>query len=433
MSTALLELNSYIVFSHTTLLKSELEAWFDSTNESDTVLAFLIYEFFPGTPEVVTALNFIRDEAAARGKNLHLIADNQYKQYENLWEGIETTYISYWAMFVKMLSQPPDIEWNRDGDHVLFLTGKMHYMNRIGALASAHKSGLIKHIKYSFPYANENFDRHSVRVISKWGTDPSELMSYLRANVRITDLDRSNIPSTRVGFKDFEFYCDIMEPTMFTSSRLSIVSESGSRKVPTITEKVWKSVAAKHPFILMAIPGTHDYLNSIGIRTLADILPVIETGNDFTVEQIDNAIEQSVWFLTHKQHDDNIQILLNNNKLRFEHLASSAQKTVIDISKKFDTPTLMFEILNRSTPAVKELRKQIVLRYLDKEKSIKDAEWSKFYSTVRSDSWPEFVPLSDVHYLAPEILAELDSLGFDQKNFTPVLPPQSEIFIRDQN
>jgi hypothetical protein len=422
----MLELHSFMCFAHPKLLSAELEAWFDSNSESNHVLAFLIYEFFPGTPNVIETLTCIRELAKNKNKKLTVIADNQYKQFEHLWAGIDIVYISYWAMFVKVLSNPPDTEWNRNADKALFLTGKMHYINRIGALASAVKSGIISKLNYSFMYANEKFDSESKNIITQWDLDDTELMQYLLQHRGITDLETTAIPTTRVGFKDFEFFCDLVDPSMYAATRVSLVSESATRTMPTITEKVWKAIAFSHPFVLMAVPGTHEYLESIGVSTYSKFFPsTVEIGDKITKEQVDNALDNISWILQNQENDDEISEVIKQNKKQFELLAASAIKIVNDTATKFNVPTLMNALLNRGTADVYKLREGLVARALLKETELKDAEWKTFYNTLKGSDWPEYAHWSNLPLMV------LDEIGVDRLSyFVPSLPPQSEVFLK---
>ena len=60
---------------------------------------------------------------------------------------------------------------------------------------------------------------------------------------------------------------------IYNNTKFSIIPESiwkGAK--PFITEKTWRSIACKHPFVMASTPGTLRYLENLGYKTFENYL-----------------------------------------------------------------------------------------------------------------------------------------------------------------
>lgn len=429
MNTAYLDLNSFFSFAHPARLDKELEDWVNA-HPSQHILAAIVYEFFPGSDSVACkGLSKLAQLCDQQNKKLTLVTDIQHADYQQYWPDIDTIYIDYWPYFVKTLADPKVRGWNKDAAHVLFLTGKMQFINRTGALAAAYAKGAINDILFSFNYARNEFDNECQQLAAHWAVDSKELITYARTNKGITDLDNINdIPYIRTGSKDFEFYCNLINPRDYERTRLSLVSENSSRRYPSYTEKIWKAIACQHPFIMMAIPGTHEMLHARGIRDFNHLVsPVNESGDSITKTQVDSAIDNCMLLLNNKSSDDEVNAIVQYNYQVYMLLAEQSAAVVNNLADEFNIPDLSYRLLNRNSAETQELRHALSMRYLTEETRIKREEWVDFYNSVKGADWP--ADCGSYHELPEQVKQELLGMGTVLAHFDVVLPDQSILFL----
>jgi hypothetical protein len=422
MKTVLLDLISYIQFAHPTQLIAELDTWFESIDDSDRVLAFLLYEFLPEHDGTIACLTYLRK------KNVTVILDDQYRAFNHQWDGLDIVYIHYWPLYVKTLINSEKLPWNPKSKKALMLTGKMHYLNRVGALASAYKSKAIKKIIFSFMYTLPEFNEQCRDIVKLWGVDHKELLGYCLDNRSSIDLEHmGEIPSTRDGSKDFEFYVEIVNTSVYEQTKVSIVSETFSKSTFAVTEKVWKAVMCGHPYILMATPGTTMYLTSIGIKNINHLLPRNINGDISSRADIDAALENAVWFLENSKHDDEVLDIIDHNYKQYLHLAEDATTTVNKIAEKVNVPDLLANLMNRKTIGTVKLRKHLVTKFVEVETKIKKQMWAQFYKSIMGDEWPQDPP--EIDNLPMLVQEELKQMKVDINCYRPNIHPMSETFL----
>jgi hypothetical protein len=422
MKTALLDLISYVQFAHPSRLLAELDAWFDSLDESDNVLAFLLYEFLPHKEEVTVCLHYLRD------KKVTVLLDDQYRQLEYLWVGLDIVYLHYWPLYTKTLSNIHRLPWNNSSKKALMLTGKMHFLNRVGALASAYKSNAIGNIIFSFMYHGKDFSPRCKEIISHWGINPDELFAYCHANKQSIDLEHiATIPTTRDGSKDFEFYVDLVDPQAYAQTKISIVSETFSKSIGTVTEKIWKTIMCRHPYVLMALPGTTQYLSSIGIQNINHLVPNHIENDVQSAADIDAIIGNAMWFIESNAYDAEVEQIIENNYQLYYKLAAIAFADVQSLSIRLNIPSLLHDLMNRKTEETIRLRKRLALHDMELTIIEKRKQWEDFYYSVKGESWPTIPP--DILNLPEFVSVELRQMNVNLQYYVPVIHPMSATFL----
>jgi hypothetical protein len=106
----------------------------------------------------------------------------------------------------------------------------------------------------------------------------------------------------------------------YLDSYFSIVNEttyhtsSGYEGIPFLSEKIFKSIAMKHPFILVSVPHSLRYLKELGYKTFSDI---IDESYDLEIDDGTRALKiiKEVERLANLNDDQLINFLIESKKI----------------------------------------------------------------------------------------------------------------------
>lgn len=128
---------------------------------------------------------------------------------------------------------------------------------------------------------------------------------------------------------------------IFKNSSVSYISETYDIYYPSdyegpinhpilITEKTWRPIMSKHPFIIQAIPGTLDELKKLGYQSFSSIID--ESYNNYTKHDwshIDSTIMAAKELLNKiPTHSDQIQEIVDFN---YNHFLTRAKRQIVQI------------------------------------------------------------------------------------------------------
>jgi hypothetical protein len=217
------------------------------------------------------------------------------------------------------------------------------------------KFGLLNTSFYSMPHKSTNDTSHSatkIDFVSNYKIE--ELSSYdiitatkkMFESANIMDSDKlkelcSTLPAVIDSRKDLKDMIKMIdtEQAVYDSSLISVVTESNFYTEDVFnTEKTWKAVANKHPFILVGPMHSLKYLKSLGYKTFSDFFDEgyddIENPTErlMAIAKLCRAIED--WDFNHKRDffnetvgitEYNFNLLKsvyhNKKKLVLEHIA----------------------------------------------------------------------------------------------------------------
>jgi len=172
---------------------------------------------------------------------------------------------------IKYLKVETNLKWNQNAKKALFMTGKPDRINRIGLLGHFVESELINKLDWSFFPFNYN------PVYSE--NNKKELKKFSSINYKLfcKKYSRSAGDFSIIRKEDSNHYSGFpYNVRLFSDNLFSIVSEtdfSPGHKV-WLTEKTWKTIANRHPFIIAGDVGSLKKLKSYGFRTFEQYLKI---------------------------------------------------------------------------------------------------------------------------------------------------------------
>jgi hypothetical protein len=218
-------------------------------------------------------------------KKIYLICDRSmqldptfstYKFPDN----IEVKFLNLWGFFVQQHSELQN-NWNRRANLGLLLTGKLYRQNRFGLLKVLYDAGLLDTIMWSFPEPQAQYALIKKLSDEQGYTNFEEVFDYCQSHA-LTDAthvirvhnQKFGVEALDITYPQTYYNKNVWCPQFYASSNYSIISESEFKNsMVRCTEKTYRTIYNKHPFIMAASPGTLALLNTLGFKTFTEFLP----------------------------------------------------------------------------------------------------------------------------------------------------------------
>jgi hypothetical protein len=272
----------------------------------------------------IPVINKIMDECniAEFHYVFHLIESNYVFNSSN-----NILCVDYYAMQTYRLviekEHPYNEQWNSNGNKGLFLIGKPNKMNRLPILYHMYKNSLLNKFEWSF-HLNDDIV-HTIKklgILAPYATD-SEISTFLKDCNRVSpdnavvDFRGSNDDAT-VHYSGFPF-----DPNMYKNTLFSLIAETDFNDYsnPYITEKTWRVIVNKHPFIMASTVNSLAYLKSLGFRTFEQYLPVKNYDSIVNNDDRLNSIHANLFGFF---DNDNIEQINIDVEYNFEHFKKFA-------------------------------------------------------------------------------------------------------------
>jgi|694.fasta_scaffold24945_4 hypothetical protein len=198
-------------------------------------------------------------------------------------------YLSIW-----MKGHPVATEWNPKTNQGLMLLGKCQKIHRIGLLKKFYEQNVLDSIEWTAHFINQ---RNLIKEqFFKDYTDDEYDMFVTRCN-RLLDLsnDHPCLPKVTDGY--FHHQGFPFDHTLYERTAFSIILESEYYGVgaPWLSEKTWRAIANKHPFIMVGGESNIPDLKSRGYRTFEELMHIPEYYSLLTtVKNVDHALNSIV-------------------------------------------------------------------------------------------------------------------------------------------
>ena len=230
-------------------------------------------------------------------------------------------YYIAWA-FIKIIldNHPANARWNHSADKALFLMGKAEKVHRVGLLAKLYERKLLDRLDWSFR-PDPGITEHCKKIL--WNYSDRNFKKFL--NTCVKDLDPIN--TTLNNDSTFHYLGFPYDVKMYENTCLSILSESEFGYIPAgyewITEKTWRVIANRQPFIMASSSGTLARLKSFGFRTFENYM--LHTEYDHIPDQfarLEAIVDNIEYFMkTYHDHIDSINADVEHNFQLFTQLA----------------------------------------------------------------------------------------------------------------
>ena len=262
----------------------------------DTIVAIMLIDgVLQPRIDFFTEGNFnIRDESKKLGiKKIILVSGHGEKYYKSLAFD-EIHYIDYTLRFTyntfrEQIAKNKMPMFDKDSANLLFLGGVPARSNRIGLLYKLYERRLLEDAIWSFFPPWTEPDQKKCRDILGFLND-DEYTNFINfADKRIDDRYENSKKYFGDESHNLDFnWHDIVDNSsfipspaeidskIFENTTLSIISEGPNYWFDEgndfVTEKFWRTVFHKHPFVLAADPGQFSYMKRLGFKTFENYL-----------------------------------------------------------------------------------------------------------------------------------------------------------------
>ena len=397
-----------------------------------TLLLSLWHEYFS---EIIPIFNYIK---RFNFKKIYVTRDIlQFKFLEFLNHDPTFTVvpINFFAIFVNnrsILNHP----WTPTLDRALLLTGKLAKDSRIGVLKKLYDKKLLNEkVLWTVP----NFNKQKSSIVDYFSQlVPSDIEKFLvYCNDHAEPSEESSLgvhPTVKLNAPS---YCikenlNSISPC-YAKTSFSIISESwfDDPEIYWISEKTYRAILHRHPFIVASAVGHLKFLKSLGFRTFENYLPIpdydsIIDNNDrmdavvanveafYTIiqnhqDEISQDVEYNYQILKQSVNSDveklkdlyNFLGLSFNNYMDTFRINVGAYKSIED--REYFVTTLPNEI------ATTEFKDEIITN-----------RWLEQYNRVRGIDWPNLNHYREFYNLPNWIKEEWDNFG--------LAPPDERLF-----
>lgn len=239
---------------------------------------------------------------------------------------VESHFIDYnTRMIYNSYSIDPNVV---AGDKFLFLTGMPNRPNRIGLLSKFYDAGLLKNAKWSFfapwteldkkwcrqhlgHYTDMQYDKFLKHCEHSFDDRYETAKPFYGTNNANTDTQAYDMAQTA--------WCKApahVDSEAFNDTWFSIISEGPNYwddENRFVTEKSWRAILHKQPFILAAEPDQYRYLKSLGYRTFEEYLLIPNYGTIANEDDRLNAVVANTKHWIENKHLYNMRQDIEHN------------------------------------------------------------------------------------------------------------------------
>lgn len=226
------------------------------------------------------------------------------------------------------IPQTVNAAYNINSDHALWLVGKLYdRKNRLPLLAKFYEKNLLKYLNWSL-YFNDTIKQECQVLVPQFNNEEYEkFMSTVDRKLDNVEYILRGVDNIYHGFP--------YDSNLFTNACLSVVAETHflNGDIVWITEKTFKAIANKHPFIMSSVQQSLAYLRSIGFKTFEEYMLVEDY--DTIIDQqarLDAVVKNTKYFIENKhKYATEINADVEHNFKRFCEYCDAERKKLTNV------------------------------------------------------------------------------------------------------
>jgi hypothetical protein len=224
---------------------------------------------------------------------------------------------------------PINSNWNHSAKKALFLIGKAEKTNRIGLLSKFYDRDALEKIEWSL-YTNNGISNRCRNILSYY-TD-KEFDNFLKTCVKDLDPIKKQLQIESSHYNGFPYDTALYENTLLSIISETIYDQENNTADPIlisnnaqITEKTWRTIANRHPFVMASTPGTLKKLKAMGFKTFENYMKITDYDSIVNDQARLTAIADNTEFFIDNYHNhiDDIKADIEHNAYKFEEIAKS--------------------------------------------------------------------------------------------------------------
>jgi hypothetical protein len=213
--------------------------------------------------------------------------------------------------------------WNPLATKFLFPTGIPGRTNRLYLIKRFYEIDFLKNAEWSFFKPWDLGDKQWCREFMKDYSDEDYDIFFDKCERKIDPRYihcKLTTSPDNLSVSEFENDPAWFDPTIFSNTVFSLITESvreGESNLDTrfLTEKTWRTLVNRHPFIFSSTPEMYNYLKDQGFKTFEEYMLIKDYGNIVDeIQRLDAIVENTKYFLDNfKLHEEQIKIDIEYN------------------------------------------------------------------------------------------------------------------------
>ena len=245
-------------------------------------------------------------------------------------------------------------KWNSESDKFLFLGGVPSRHNRISLLSKFYDKKMLDNCLWSFFKPWTESDKLWCREALNHYTNDQYHQFLDNCDRSIDDryqaakdysrLDGKDLKNSDVHDKDWCKDPSWIDPRVFEETLFSVISEGNAYPPATdyrfLTEKTWRTIIMRHPFVFAGEPEQYHYAKSKGLRTFEQYM-LIDDYADIQYEdhRLDAVLKNTEYFLkSAKNNQHQISEDVEHNYNVFIDVAKYNQELLSHLIKEYALP-----------------------------------------------------------------------------------------------
>ena len=234
------------------------------TSDDKTLLLCDIFERASNSDKYIRFINLANAMLEQSKLSFRFVLDS-LNEYPGLNCEHNVSYINwgwvytYHSVFVRKHSI--QMSYKPKSSKGLFLLGKGNKIQRVGLLKKFYESNNLDSILWSFKNSPKTLQQIRADFFSDY-TD-QDFDTFIKVSEKVLDYESTNEQFVHLGFP-----CDV---NLFANTAFSIVSETWLHGIPHIfTEKTWKPIINRHPFIMIGAKENINILKKLGFKVFQE-------------------------------------------------------------------------------------------------------------------------------------------------------------------
>lgn len=240
-------------------------------NPDVTVIFFHIFENLYARTQMILGIEALRPVLEHLNLKYYFVLDGNYNH--QIINPKNITTLNWGMMFtwyqVKLKNHALSTRLNPTDGRGLFLCGKGDKEHRVGLLKKFYETGNLHNLSWSFNNSKQILQTIRERFFQDYSD--AQFDTFVKECTRTLDYD-PNYNSDDQIFSHFGFP---FPASIYKETGFSIITETQAQQdTHLFTEKTWRAIVNKHPFIMMGPVKNIERLEELGFKTFTKYLKI---------------------------------------------------------------------------------------------------------------------------------------------------------------
>lgn len=372
-----------------------LASFTDEQRRNTLVLGTLFWEFCDlRKTNSVKLLEVIEHKVKTLGAKFHLVTRRDYKSHLDS-AACNITFIDFLALrtYQCCISNGQEIssKWDPTNTKFLFLMGKYHKPHRLGLLYKLYENNLLDDNRCQWSsYHDIELDNALKFIPCRDAEQKASISKFLKHIFRNPDNANVTILNNRGShYGGFPFDADL-----YRATNLSLISETDFDNVITVTEKTYRAIINRHPFVIAGAPGILKEIQQRGFQTFDECMTVKNYDSiTSNIQRLESIVENVKNFNPTGIDIDAINKMIEHNATHFEKLVKEDSASLQDMLLSYNVQAPWENLI-----PWRDSGNQVFL------------SWQHYYQTIKDPSWPPCDSVEDCNKLPTSIQEELKTV-----------------------